>query len=161
MRTDLPILMEFFVAFAHPLIMIIALAGMIYAAYLGMQVRRTRNAQGEDRKEMVKARYNQKHFQLASILLSVWLLGSFLGMAATDYLYGKLFVSPHLIGGLGAICLAALAGSLVPFLQRGKTWARTTHIVLAVGLVILSLSQAVTGINIVRIMLSEIMPTIF
>ena len=156
MMRDLPILVKTVVAFAHPLIMIVAFAGTFYAAYLGMQIRRTRYAEREEKKEMVKARYNQKHFQLASVLLSVWVIGSLLGMAATDYLYEKLFLSPHLIGGLAAICLAALAGALAPFLQRGKVWARKTHIGLAVLLVILSVSQAITGVNIVRIMLSEI-----
>ena len=155
-RNDLPIITKYLVAAIHPVIMIQVIIGTFYAAYFGMQIRRTRNAQGGKRKEMMKAKYNQKHFQIASILLSVWTLGSILGMAATYYLYNQLFLSPHLIKGLGIIAIAAVAGSLTPWLQRGKKWSRTVHIVLAVVLVGLSVSQVVTGFEIVLVMLNEI-----
>ncbi len=156
MRNDLPILTKYLVAAIHPFIMILAIVGTFYAAYFGMQVRRTRNADKEKRKEMMKAKYNQKHFQIASTLLSLWVLGSILGMAATYYLYNQLFVSPHLIGGLGIIAIAAIAGSLAPWLQRSKNWARTTHMILAVLLIGFSISQLVTGFDIVLTMLNEI-----
>ena len=156
MRNDLPILTKYLVTVLHPVIMILVIVGTFYAAYFGMQVRRTRNAEADKRNEMVKARYNQKHFQVASALLSAWVLGSILGMAATYYLYNQLFVSPHLIGGFGIIAFAAVAGSLSPWLQRGKKWARTMHIILAVLLVGFSISQVVTGFDIVRIVLDEI-----
>lgn len=156
MRNDLPILTKYLVAAVHPVIMILVIVGTFYAAYFGIQIRRSRNAEKETKKEMMKAKYNQKHFQIASTLLAAWVVGSILGMAATYYLYNKLFVSPHLIGGLGIIAIAAVAGSLAPWLQRGKKWARTLHVVLAVLLVGFSISQIVTGFDIVLIMLDEI-----
>lgn len=156
MRKDLPIPIESLIAFIHPVIMILAIVGTFYAAYFGVQIKRSRNVEKEKKKEMVKAKYNQKHFQIASILLLVWVLGSISGMAATYYLYKKLFVSPHLIGGLGIVATAAIAGSLAPWLQRGKEWAKTAHTILAVLLVGLSISQLVTGFDIVLIMLDEI-----
>ena len=104
---------------------------------------------------MVQAKYGKKHFQIASILLTVWVWGSLLGMAATYSLYSKLFLSPHLIGGLGIIAIAAIAGALVPWLQIGKKWARIIHITLAFLLVCFSISQAVTGFEIVLILLDE------
>ena len=131
MRNDLSIWLESLIAFLHPVIMSVVILGTFYAAYCGIQTRRTRSVEKEKKKEMVQAKYGKKHFQIASILLTVWVWGSLLGMAATYYLYSKLFLSPHLIGGLGIIAIAAIAGALVPWLQRGKKWARTLHITLA------------------------------
>ena len=156
MRNDLPNLTKYLVAAIHPIIMILVIIGTFYAAYFGIQIRRSRHAEKEKRKEMMKAKHNQKHFQIASILLAAWVLGSILGIAATYYLYNQLFVSPHLVGGLGIIAIAAIAGSLAPWLQRGKKWARTTHTILAVLLVGFSISQIVTGFDIVLTMLDEI-----
>lgn len=158
MRDDLPLVIKSLVAVLHPVIMILVIIGTFSAAYFGIQVRRTRNADGEKRKEMVKAKYNQKHFQVASILLSGWIIGSILGMAATYYLYDKLFVSPHLIGGLATVAIAVIAAALVPWLQRAEKWARTIHIILAFLLVGFSISQVVTGFEIVLIMLDEVAP---
>ena len=156
MRNDLPLVIKSLVAVLHPVMMILVIIGTFYAAYFGMQVRRTRNVDSEKRKDMVKAKYNQKHFKVASILLSGWIIGSILGMAVTYYLYNKLFVSPHLIGGLATVGVAAVAAALVPWLQRAKKWARITHIILAFLLVSFSISQVVTGFEIVLIMLDEI-----
>ena len=153
---NVPLVIKSLVAVLHPVMMILVIIGTFYAAYFGMQVRRTRNANGEKKKNLVKAKYNQKHFIVASTLLSGWIIGSILGMAATYYLYDKLFVSPHLIGGLAIVAIAAVAAALVPWLQRGKKWARTIHIVLAFLLVGFSISQVVTGFEIVLIMLDEI-----
>ena len=54
------------------------------------------------------------------------------------------------------MAISAVAAALVPWLQRGKKWARTIHIVLAFLLVGFSISQVVTGFEIVLIMLDEI-----
>lgn len=156
MRNDISILMKYLIIFLHPVIMTLVTVATFYAAYFGVQVKRIRHAEEEKRKEMVKAKYNQKHFQVASILLFVWVWGSLLGMGATYYLYHKLFVSPHLIGGLAMMAIAAVAGSLAPWLQRKKEWARIVHIILAFFLVGFSISQVVTGFDIVLIVLDEI-----
>ena len=156
MRNDLSISIEYIVAAIHPVLMIWVIVGTFYTAYFGIQIRRSRSVEKEKKKKMTKAKYNLKHFQIASLLLATWVVGSMIGMAATYYLYNQLFVSPHLIGGLGIIAIAAVAGSLTPWLQKGKQWARTTHIILVVLLVSLSVSQVVTGFDIVSIMLNEI-----
>ena len=66
MRNDISILIKYLITFLHPVIMTLVIAGTFYAAYFGVQIKRIRNAEGEKRKEMVKAKYNQKHFQIAS-----------------------------------------------------------------------------------------------
>jgi hypothetical protein len=57
--------------FIHPVIMLLLFAYFLYAGYLGWQIRRTRKAQGEEKKELIKQRYNARHHQLGAIALSV------------------------------------------------------------------------------------------
>ncbi|MFM9159175.1 MAG: DUF4079 domain-containing protein, partial [Dolichospermum sp.] len=104
------------------------LALSLYAAYLGLQVQRTRNAQGEEKKELVKGRYTIKHHQIGSIILALMVAGSIGGMAVTYINNGKLFVGPHLLAGLSITGLIAFSASLSPFMQKGANWARMTHI---------------------------------
>jgi len=144
------------ISFAHPLVMLGTLIGALYALYLGIQVRRSRNADKDLKKELIKGRYNQRHFQMGSLLLTLWIVGGLGGMAATYTLYHKLFVSPHLLLGLSSVGLVALAAALVPLMQQGKEWARLTHIAFTVTLVGLTLAQTVTGLQIVQKMLNEL-----
>jgi len=48
----------------------------LYAAYLGLKIQRTRSAQGEEKKELIKGRYNVRHFQIGSLLLGFMVAGS-------------------------------------------------------------------------------------
>ncbi|MFM8005290.1 MAG: DUF4079 family protein, partial [Dolichospermum sp.] len=48
MAFELTPTIKFWLNFAHPAIMWVLLALSLYAAYLGLQVQRTRNAQGEE-----------------------------------------------------------------------------------------------------------------
>ena len=50
MAFELTPTIRFWLNFAHPVTMWVLLALSLYAAYLGLQVQRTRNAQGEDRR---------------------------------------------------------------------------------------------------------------
>ncbi|RUR86852.1 hypothetical protein PCC6912_02950 [Chlorogloeopsis fritschii PCC 6912] len=127
----------------------------IYAAYLGLQVQRTRNAQGEQKKELVKGRYNVRHYQIGSILLALMVIGSVGGMAVTYINNGKLFVGPHLLAGLGMTSLIALSASLSPYMQKGANWARATHILLNFVLLGLFAWQAITGVQIVQRIISN------
>lgn len=145
------------ISFAHPVLMLVALAATLYALYLGVLVRRTRSADAETRKQLIKGKYNQRHFQVGSILLAVWVIGAIGGMAATYVLYHKLFVSPHLIVGLSTLCFAALAVTLVPLMQQGKDWARVTHILCASAVLGCFLAQTYTGLQIVQKMLGEML----
>mgnify|MGYP000291185794 CR=1 FL=1 len=142
--------------FFHPAIMWILLALSLYAAYLGLQIQRTRNAQGEEKKQLIKGKYTIKHHQIGSILLALMVAGSIGGMAVTYINNGKLFVGPHLLAGLGMTGLIALSASLSPFMQKGASWARATHILLNFSILGLFIWQAFSGIEIIiRILTKE------
>jgi uncharacterized membrane protein len=133
----------------------VILALAIYALYLGIQVQRTRYADGDLRKDLIKGRYNVKHYQVGSVLLGLMVVGAIGGMAVTYINNGKLFVGPHLLAGLGMTALIAISASLSPFMQKGQNWARFTHIALNVVLLGLFGWQAVTGVEIVQRIVSK------
>jgi len=138
------------VTFFHPVLMTLTLAFTIYVGYLGWQIRRTRTADPELRKELVKAKFNVRHFQAGSILLVLLVLGAVGGMAVTYINNGKLFVGPHLLAGLGLACLATVSAALAPFMQQGREWARVTHVSLNTLLVGIFVWQLATGFDIVQ-----------
>jgi uncharacterized membrane protein len=146
---------KFALNFFHPAIMWILLALSLYAAYLGLQVQRTRNAQGEEKKQLIKGKYTIKHHQIGSILLALMVAGSIGGMAVTYINNGKLFVGPHLLAGLGMTGLIAFSASLSPFMQKGANWARATHILLNFGVLGLFIWQAFSGVEIVLRIISK------
>ncbi|MBC1240789.1 hypothetical protein VF14_30315 [Nostoc linckia z18] len=146
---------KYWLNFFHPLIMWALLAVSIYAAYLGLQVQRTRNAQGEEKKELIKGRYNVRHYQIGSILLALMVTGAIGGMAVTYINNGKLFVGPHLLAGLGMTGLIAFSAALSPYMQKGANWARATHILLNFTLLGLFAWQAVTGVQIIQRILTK------
>lgn len=134
--------------FVHPILMWILLGASIYALYLGLQIRRTRSADKNVRKELLKKNFNNRHYQIGSILLALMVLGTIGAMGVTYVNNDKLFVAPHLIAGLGMIGAIATATALVPFMQKGSEFARLSHIFLTVGMLILFGWQAVTGMEI-------------
>lgn len=141
--------------FIHPTVMWGLLALTVYALYLGIQIRRTRLAEGDVKKELIKGRFNVRHHQIGSILLALMVLGSIGGMAITYLNNGKLFVAPHLLAGLGMTGLIAASAALSPFMQKGQNWARYTHIFLNITLLGLFSWQAVTGVEIVQKIISK------
>jgi threonine/homoserine/homoserine lactone efflux protein len=154
MATD-SVLIKSLIAFAHPVLMVGTLAGAIYALYLGVQVRRTRTADKEDKKDLIKGKFNQRHYQMGAILLVIWVVGGLGGMVATYTLFHKLFVSSHLILGLTSVATVAIAASLAPLLQQGKEWARLLHITVTVTLMVLVLAQTYTGLQIVQKLIKD------
>jgi hypothetical protein len=136
--------------FLHPLMMWVLLGLTVYALYLGMQIRRTRAATGDEKKELIKGKFNLRHHQIGAALLAFMVLGTIGGMAVTYINNGKLFFGPHLLVGLSMTGLVAVSAALVPFMQRGNETARYTHITLNVTLVGLFGWQAVTGMQIVQ-----------
>ncbi|MBD2196276.1 MULTISPECIES: DUF4079 domain-containing protein [Calothrix] len=146
---------KYWLNFFHPLLMWLLLAVSIYAAYLGLQVQRTRNASSDQKKELIKGRYNIRHYQIGSILLGLMVAGSVGGMAVTYINNGKLFVGPHLLAGLGMTTLIAFSAALSPYMQKGANWARMTHILLNFTLLGLFAWQAVTGVQIVQRILTN------
>lgn len=141
--------------FIHPTLMWILLAISLYAMYLGIQVQRTRYAEGELKKELIKGRFNTRHYQIGSVLLGLMVIGTLIGMGVTYINNGKLFVGSHLLAGLGMTGLIATSAALSPFMQKGKNWARFTHIALNVVLLGLFGWQAITGVEIVQRIVSK------
>ncbi|MEH2161717.1 MAG: DUF4079 domain-containing protein [Nostoc sp.] len=155
MSLELSASVKYWLSFFHPVLMWALLVLSIYAAYLGLQVQRTRNAQGEEKKELIKGRYNLRHYQIGSILLALMVAGTIGGMAVTYINNQKLFVSPHLLAGLGMAGLIAFSAALSPYMQKGANWARATHILLNFTLLGLFAWQAVTGVQIVQKILTK------
>ncbi|MBP5971228.1 DUF4079 domain-containing protein [Brasilonema sp. CT11] len=141
---------KFSLNFIHPIIMWVLLLLSLYAGYLGLQVQRTRNAQGEEKKQLIKGKYNVKHYQIGSIILALMVIGSVAAMAVTYLNNGKLFFGGHLLIGLGMTTLIAISASLSPFMQKGANWARITHILVNFTIVGLFVLQAVSGMGIVN-----------
>lgn len=151
MDIQLPAAVQTALPFFHPVIMFGTLALAIYALYLGIQVRRTRSATGETKKELVKGKFAQRHFQLGSVFLILIVFGTLGGMAITYLNNGKLFVGPHLIAGLGIVGLASLAAGLAPLMKDGQqAWARNLHILINVVILGILGWQAATGLEIVQ-----------
>lgn len=156
MNLEIPESIKTWSQFIHPILMWALLAMTIYALYLGLKIRKTRSAEGEARKELVKGKYNVKHYQLGSVLLAFMVIGSIAAMAVTYINNGKLFVGSHLLAGLGMTGLIATSASLSPFMQKGQDWARITHIALNIVLLGLFSWQAVTGMQIVQKIISKL-----
>ncbi|AFY36786.1 hypothetical protein Lepto7376_0347 [[Leptolyngbya] sp. PCC 7376] len=135
--------------FAHPAMMWVLFGLAIYAMYLGFQSRRTRSAEKEVRKELIKKQFGFKHHQIGAALLAFMVLGTIGGMTVTYINNDKLFVGPHLIVGLAMTGIIAVSASLTPFMQRGNELARITHIGLNTALVGLFGWQAISGMDIV------------
>ena len=155
MSLEIPASIKTWSQFVHPLIMWGLLATTIYALYLGIQIRRTRTAEGDAKKELIKGKFNIKHYQLGSVLLALMVITTLLGMAVTYINNGKLFLGSHLLVGLGMTGLISTSAALSPFMQKGHDWARYTHIVLNIGLLGLFGWQAVTGVEIVQRIISK------
>ncbi len=128
MSFEIPESIKVWSQFFHPVFMWVLLILASYALYLGVKVRRTRSAEGQEKKELIKGRYNVKHYQIGSVLLALMVPGSIGGMVVTYINNGKLFVGPHLLAGLGMTVLIAVSASLSPFMQKGADWARYSHI---------------------------------
>ena len=155
MSLEIPAEIKPWLNFIHPILMWVLLAVSIYALYLGVQVRRTRTAEGEVKKELIKGRYNVKHYQVGSVLLALMVIGSLAAMAVTYINNSKLFFGPHLVVGLVMTEMIAVSAALSPFMQKGQDWARYTHIVLNATLLALFSWQAVSGIQIVQNIVSK------
>ena len=155
MSLEIPAEIKPWLNFIHPILMWVLLGVSIYALYLGVQVRRTRTAEGEVKKELIKGRYNVKHYQVGSVLLALMVIGALAAMAVTYINNSKLFFGPHLVVGLVMTAMIAVSAALSPFMQKGQDWARYTHIVLNATLLALFSWQAVSGIQIVQNIVSK------
>ena len=71
---------------------------------------------------------------------------------------GKIAIGPHLFAGLGMVGLISSSAALVPFMQK-HDWVRNLHI--SLNLILLGLFgwQAVTGVQIVQKIVSQMNTT--
>ncbi|HTL88650.1 MAG TPA: DUF4079 domain-containing protein [Leptolyngbya sp.] len=136
--------------FIHPVLMGVLLVLTLYALYLGLQWRRARTAAGDVKRELLKGKFNVKHYDVGSIVLALMVIGSIGAMGATYLESHKLFVGPHLLIGLGMTGLIALSAALSPLMQKGQDWARNTHIAINVAILGLFGYQAISGVTIVQ-----------
>ena len=153
----LPDAVKTYSQFGHPLTMWVLLGLGMYAAYSGFQSRRTRTADKEIRKELIKKKFTVKHHQVGSILLAFVILGNMGGMAVTYINNGKLFVGHHLIAGLAMVAVLGLSTALVPYMQKGNETARLSHISLNIVMLGIFGWQAVTGMQILQRILERMM----
>ena len=121
-----------------------------YGMLLGIKAKKTRTADAETRKQLIKGQFAKRHFQIGSLILAITVLGTFGGMAVTYLNNGKLFVGPHLLVGIGMTCLVALAVSLTSLMQQGNLIARKVHVGLNMAMMTLFLWQAVSGFQILN-----------
>ena len=136
--------------FLHPLLMWALLALSGYGMFLGIKTKKTRTADADTRKQLIKGQYGKRHFQVGALMLALMVLGTFGGMAVTYLNNGKLFVGPHLLVGLGMTTLVALAVALIPWIQQGNLIARKAHVGLNMLMMTLFLWQAVSGMQILN-----------
>jgi len=143
-----------YLSFVHPITMWVLLALALYTLYLGVQVRRTRLAEGEPKKELIKGRFAIRHHQIGSILLALMVMGAIGGITVTYINSGKIVIGPHLFAGLGIVGLISTSVALVPFMQK-HTWVRSIHV--SLNLILLGLFgwQAITGVQIVQEIVSQ------
>ncbi|VEP14408.1 conserved membrane hypothetical protein [Hyella patelloides LEGE 07179] len=150
MAFEIPDAVKTWSQFGHPITMLTLFGLAIYALYLGIQSRRTRTADKEVRKELVKKQFGAKHHKIGSILLALVVLGNMGGMAVTYINNGKLFVGSHLIAGLGMVAILAISTALVPYMQKGNEVARYSHISLNITMLGIFGWQAITGVQILQ-----------
>jgi hypothetical protein len=151
----IPAALKSIMTFAHPLMMWVLLGLTVYSMYLGFQVRRTRSAEGDLKKELIRQKFNARHHQIGSLLLALMVLGALGGMAVTYINNQKLFLGAHLLAGLGMTGAIAVSAGLTPLMQKGNEAARYVHIGLNVVLLGLFGWQAVTGMQIVQRILNN------
>ncbi len=142
--------------FLHPLLMMFLFGLSFYALYLGIKIKRTRQADKETRKELIKGNFKERHYQVGSIFLALVVLGTVGAMTVTYINNGKLFVGPHLIAGLGMMSMVAISTSAVPYMQKGNKFARLVHVGLNMNMLLIFAWQAVTGIQILLKIISKL-----
>ncbi|CAK9137211.1 unnamed protein product [Ilex paraguariensis] len=103
----------------------------------------------EERKELIKGSYRDRHFNAGSILLGFGVFEAIFGGLNTWFRIGKLVPGPHLFAGAAITVLWAAAAALVPSMQKGSETARNLHIALNSLNVLLFIWQIPTGIDIV------------
>ena len=156
MNFEIPDAIKTWSQFGHPIMMWVLFAMAVYTLYLGIKAKRTRQADKEARKELIKGNYKTRHHQVGSLFMACVVLGTIGGMAVTYLNNGKLFFGPHLLVGLGMMTMVAISSSLVPYMQKGNKVARFSHISLNMTMLLIFGWQALTGMQIVQKIVSNL-----
>ena len=67
----MPEALAFNLNFVHPLLMWSLLAASAYALFLGIKAKKTRTGTPEQRKELIKGKFAQRHYFMGSLVLAV------------------------------------------------------------------------------------------
>ena len=70
----MPEALAFNLNFVHPLLMWSLLAASAYALFLGIKAKKTRTGTPEQRKELIKGKFAQRHYFMGSLVLAVMVL---------------------------------------------------------------------------------------
>ena len=85
-------------------------------------------------------------------------MGAIGGITVTYLNSGKIVIGPHLFAGLGIVGLISTSAALVPFMQK-HTWVRSIHVSLNLAVLGLFGWQAITGVQIVQKIVSQMNAT--
>ena len=85
-------------------------------------------ALSEERSAIAAGNFRDVHYQMGTILLGFGIPMALEGPVNTYMRAGKLFPGAHVYAGVAVASLWALAAAMVPEMQKGKDWARSTHI---------------------------------
>jgi len=149
----------------HPVSMLLLYALSFFAAFHGIQYRRTREiatsikaAQSaaivdastvlrlqEERSKLLSGGHRDKHVYAGSIILGTGIALALEGGLSTWWRVGELFPSEHLFVGIGMSAIWALSSSLTPWMAKGNDSARRAHIALNILGILLFTWQISTG----------------
>merc|ERR1712127_1117648 len=98
-----------------------------------------------ERKELAAKSPRDTHFSQGALLAFLGTSFAIEGPLNTYARAGKLFPGPHLYAGAGLVVCWALAGAMVPAMQKGNDTARSIHIAANVSGMGLFAWQIVSG----------------
>ena len=125
--------LPFTLNFVHPLSEwgLLAMGG--WALYLGIKAKKTRTGTPEQRKELVKGKFAQRHYLWGSVLLAVMTLGTLGGWRSLPQ-QRKVVCGAPFAGGSGHDRNDRPGSVVVPVVQRGNLIARKAHVGLNMNL---------------------------
>jgi hypothetical protein len=79
------------------------------------------------RKDLAGGDYKDVHYTMGTVLLAIGIPFAIEGPVNTYMRAGKLFPGDHVYAGAAIVSMWAMAAALVPYMQKGKDWARYGH----------------------------------
>ena len=140
----------YIIHFIHPILMLLLLGLSCYSMFLGLKVMQTRMADIEIRKQLIKERFDIRHFQIGRLILALMVLGSLVGIVVHSLSDDELIISHHLPVGISMIFLVFLSVAIIPLIQQGNLFARRAHVTLNIIMMALFLWQVASGMQLVN-----------